>query len=525
MPSSRQARIALLLAAALPTAAAASETSPRLNVLFIAVDDLRPAIGAYGDKMAVTPHIDSLAKQGAVFERAYCQQAVCSPSRISLLTGLRPGTTGIYDLKTHHRDRVPDIQVLPQYFREHGYRTAGRGKIFHGNLDDPKAWDSSPYEGRSAKDFLAPRPPAPKEDAKLRSQDSFLITTVGSDGDTPASAGKAKPRTRGPAWKKATGPDHVYTDGKIADEAIALLGELRDGGRPFFLAVGFLKPHLPFIAPVKYWDLHDREALWPPPNRSLPEGTLPWTSQPGWELRNQYSGLPSSESEPLDIDTEKNLRHGYYACTSYVDAQIGKVLAALDGLDLTKSTIVVLWGDHGYHVGDHGTWCKHTNYEIAVHSPLLLRVPDRGKGVRVPATVELLDVYPTLVELAGLPLPPHLEGRSLAPFLDNPSRAADKPAFSQYPRSDRNGMMGYSVTTGRWRYTEWLRDDNGAIELRELYDLAKDPHVTRNLAADPAFADEVAKHHQLLAGASRKVPELRARAVESGNPADSGGSR
>ncbi len=478
---------------------AAAESARRPNILFIAVDDLRPSIGAYGDKLAVTPHLDALAENSTVFERAYCQQAVCSPSRISLLTGLRPDTTGIYDLATHHRDRVPEIPTLPQWFREHGYRTIGRGKIFHGKLDDPRAWDSAPAEGRPIRKLLYALPE--------------------NQRDTDAD-GSFKNNQRGPAWEMADAPDNAYQDGVLAEEAVDWLGRLRDGGQPFFLAVGFLKPHLPFCAPKRYWDLHDREKLWPPLNRSLPPGLPQWVSQPGWELRNAYSGVPADYGVPIDLETEKSLRHGYYAATSYVDAQIGKVLGALDQLDLSEKTIVVLWGDHGFHVGDHGTWCKHTNFEVAVHSPLLLRVPGRGHGKRVPATVEFLDIYPTLVDLAGLPRPAHLEGSSLAPFLGDPTRPADKPAYSQYPRGGPrtgNPMMGYSVTTGRWRYTEWLRTDTGAIALRELYDLEKDPHVTRNLAEDPQCADEVARHHKLIDKAGKKVPEHRKLAAENGN--------
>lgn len=463
----------------------------RPNILFIAVDDLRPAIGAMGDPLAITPNLDRLARSGTTFERAYCQQAVCSPSRISLLTGLRPDTTGIYDLKTHHRDRVPGLPVLPEWFRTHGYQTIGRGKIFHGHLDDPKAWDSAPQQGSSLKGTMYALP------------ENREKATVLEEG---------RPSVRKPPYERADVPDEAYTDGILAEQTVAELKALKSSDKPFFYAVGFIKPHLPFCAPEKYWALHDREKLWPPPSRQLPEGLPAWVSQPAWELRNAYD-VPADYGTPLGEDLEKTLRHGYYAATSYVDAQIGKVLDALKASGLDKNTIVILWGDHGYHVGDHGTWCKHTNFEEAVHAPLLLRVPGRGEGARIPATVEFLDIYPTLVELAGLPMPEHLEGRSLAPFLDSPQRPADKPAFSQYPRGGpTNPMMGYSVTTGRWRYTEWIRTDTGAVALSELYDLEKDRAVTRNLSSDPAHADKAAELSTLLVQAGKNVEIFRNKA-------------
>ena len=479
--------------ACLPAGAAEGGGAPPPNILFLAVDDLRPSIGAYGDRLAVTPHLDRLAASGTLFERAYCQQAVCSPSRTSLLTGVRPDTTGIYDLATHFRSRLPELVTLPEHFRKHGYRVIGRGKIYHSlALDDPASWDSPPAEGRSLAGTVYALPENRAEPP--------------ADG-----AGGEKVRVRRPAFERAEVPDTAYGDGILAEEAAGLLGELKREGKPFFLAIGFLKPHLPFNAPSSYWELHDREKLWPPPNLRIPEGVPAWVSQPGWELRNAYA-VPSDYAVPLDLELQKTLRHGYYAATSYVDAQIGKVLAALDREGLAQNTIVVLWGDHGYLAGDHGTWCKHTNFELAVHAPLLLRVPGQRPGLRVGATVEFLDIYPTLAALAGLPIPAHVEGRSLAPYLADPSRPADKPAFSQYPRGavkTGNPMMGYSVRTARWRYTEWIRTDTGAAAFRELYDLDADPHCTRSVAEDPAHGETVAELSRLLEGAGKGVAEAR----------------
>jgi len=471
----------------------------RPNVLFLPVDDLRPAIAAMGDPHAITPNLDRLVRGGVAFTQAYCQQAVCHPSRVSLLTGTRPDTTGIYDLVTPVRDRLPDVATLPQAFRQAGYQVYGRGKIFHGKLDDPASWDSAPSDGISLKGKLYAKP-------------------ANSQPQVPIEDGR--PQTRGPAWERADVPDDTYSDGVLAGEAVELLKKFRENGRPFFLAVGFAKPHLPFCAPEKYWALYDREKLWPPPNRTLPEGVPQWLSQPGWELRNAYD-VPADAPAPLGEDFEKTLRHGYYAAVSYVDAQIGRVLDALEAEGLAKNTIIVLWGDHGYHAGDHGTWCKHTNFEVAVRSPLVIRAPGYAAGESVKRPVEFLDIYPTLVELCGIPKPPHLEGESLVPLLRDPSSTATRGyAFSQYPRGGPktgNPMMGYSVRKGPWRYTEWIRTDTGAVAFRELYNLEADPHVTRNLAADPANSGTVAELSALLAGAGRRVSEIRT-AAESHTP-------
>jgi arylsulfatase A-like enzyme/lysophospholipase L1-like esterase len=489
--------LAALVGIFLPVAPAGSlfaeQTSgQRPNVLFIAVDDLRPALGAYGDANAITPNLDALARSGALFERAYCQQAVCSPSRTALLTGLRPDRTGVYDLKTHFRSAMPEVVTLPQHFRNQGYRTVGRGKIYHGELDDAASWDSPPSAGRplNGTSYALPENREP---------------------ETPVEEGK--PRQRRAPWEMADVPDDVYTDGILASEAEGLLKELKQGAQPFFLAVGFMNPHLPFAAPKRYWDSHDLEKLWPPPNRSLPEGTPAWVSQPGWELRNAYSIVPPDYDAPIPGDVQKTLRHGYYAATSYVDAQIGRLLAALDREGLAENTIVVLWGDHGYHVGDHGTWCKHTNFEVALHSPLLIRAPGLPKGRRIAEPVEFMDIYPTLAALCGLEVPSHAEGADLSAVLRDPAVKPEGIAFSQYPRGDAkiNPMMGYSVRGTRWRYTEWLRTDTGEVVLRELYDLENDPHAASNVAKDPANAEVIAELSQRLYLAGRGVAHARSR--------------
>lgn len=297
----------------------------RPNVFFIAVDDLRPAIAAMGDPLALTPNLDRLMSHATTFTKAYCQQAVCHPSRASLLTGVRPDTSGIYDLVTPIRDRLPDVVTLPQLFRQAGYQVYGRGKIFHGKLDDPVSWDSPPSDGTALQRTMHALP---------------------ANRQPEVSVSEGKPRNRRLAWERADAPDNAYTDGNIADEAVGLLRRFRDSPAPFFLALGFIKSHLPFCAPEKYWALNDPDKLWPPPNRGLPEGVPAWVSQPGWELRNAYD-VPKDATEPLGEELEKTLRHGYYAAVSFVDAQIGRVLDALDREGLSEKTIVVLWGDHG----------------------------------------------------------------------------------------------------------------------------------------------------------------------------------
>ena len=453
-----------------------------LNVLFIAVDDLKPTIGAYGDRQAVTPNLDALAGKGAVFERAYCQQAVCSPSRTSLMAGLRPDSTRVYDLKTHFREHVPDAVTLPQLFRENNYRTVSVGKIFHGNLDDAPSWD----------EVLSGRLPmhASAEFKKKKTLNSNYF----------------------PAWECSEVPDAAYSDGMNAEKAAAKLSELKASGQPWFFAVGFYKPHLPFCAPSKYWDLYDREALWPPPSRKQPEGVFKWSGHPNWELaHNRYTDEHSVQlTNPLSLETEKTLRHGYYACVSYTDAQIGKLLSALKEEGLEENTIVVVWGDHGFHVGDMGFWCKHTNYETATHSPLIFRVPGLPEGGRVSTPVEFVDVYPTLAALCGLSIPSDVEGESLVALLKDSEAPARGVAFSQYPRNAGSSeMMGYSVRSERWRYTEWIRLRDGKVMGRELYDFETDPLQTKNHAGDPALSSVVEHHSELLSDAGRRVSELR----------------
>ena len=450
-------------------ASAAEAERPKLNVLFIAVDDLRPELACYGHPQIRSPQIDKLAARGMLFERAYCQQAVCAPSRASLLTGCRPDTTRIYDLQTPLRKAMPNVLSLPQHLRKNGYETVSLGKIYHHWNDDNgigwsvPAWHpSGEWKGRG---YRSPE--------SLRAMEE-------RDKATPAMKGI------GPAFEAADVPDNGYPDGATADKAIEELRRLK--GAPFFLAIGFLKPHLPFNAPKKYWDLYRREDIKLPTNRDWPKDMPPIAGSNWGELR-QYTGIPARGNLP--DDQARELIHGYYACVSYTDAQVGRVLDELDRLGLRERTLVVLWGDHGWKLGEYSAWCKHTNFELDTHAPLLLSVPgQKNAGKKTRAFVEFVDIYPTLCEAAGLSLPAHLEGTSMLPLLDDPERPWRAAAFSQYPRGR---IMGYTMRTDRYRYTEWIDRRTKEIQARELYDHETDPGENVNLAGHPDHKETVEK--------------------------------
>jgi iduronate 2-sulfatase len=436
--------------------AAAAGLAAKPNVLFIAVDDLRPELGCYGNALVKSPNIDRLAASGMTFKRAYCQQAVCSPSRTSLLTGTRPDTNRVWDLTTHFRKALPDVVTLPQLFRGQGYQTRAMGKIFHHGLDDEPSW-SVPTLHPVAR-VMPPNAPGLEKS-------------------------EINPKTRrGPPFGSPDVADNALHDGELADLAVAALGELKESGQPFFLAVGFIKPHLPFVAPKKYWDLYDPASIPIAPNPFHPKGAPAIALNGIGELRS-YGGVPAGPRLPDAY--ARQLKHGYYAAVSYMDAQVGKVLDQLDRLGLRENTIIVLWGDHGWKLGEHAAWAKHSNVEDDTRAPLLVAVPGmKQAGKSTEALVEFVDIYPTLAELAGLPLPGHLEGTSFKPLLENP-RAPGKPAaFSQYPRGK---LMGYSMRTDRHRFTRWVdRKDMSKVKAVELYDHRADPQENVNIAKDPA---------------------------------------
>lgn len=457
-----------LAAAPLPLSARAAD---RPNVVFIVADDLACRLGCYGDTQAQTPHLDRLAERGVRFDRAYCQYPVCNPSRTSFLSGLRPETTGILDNVTQPRQKLPDWPFLPEQFRRQGYRTIKLGKIFHTGrgFEDPPSWDTDVQEDGTGK-----KPPA-----------AHVL------------------RTQGPSGIVLGVPDEQAWDGGLAVQAEAQLAALAREAAPFFLAVGFRRPHTPYIAPQKYFDLYPIERMTlpiePPDHvRLIPSPALTYTAQ----------------EPPLAVDQRQATVAAYLASVSYMDAQVGRVLAAVDRLGLAERTVIVFLSDHGYHLFEHGgLWHKMTLFEPSARVPLLIAAPGLAAGAVSPALVELVDLYPTLCELCSVPTPEGLEGTSLAPLLREPNRAWKTAAFTMVSRggSPNNAgvplddqHLGRSVRTERWRYTRWF--DGG----QELYDHDADPHEHRNLAVEPDYADQLAELDKVLeAGWKKALPAGR----------------
>jgi iduronate 2-sulfatase len=439
-----------------------------LNVLVFFVDDLRPELGCYGSPTAITPNMDRLAARGVLFERAYCQQAVCAPSRASMMSGLRPDSLGIYDLGHPLRRTHPDVLSLPQFFNQRGYVTGSFGKVYHHENDDAEFWTELPPKG--GVEYAAPETLAMLQ--KLRE----AARAKGLQGLQQYMA------TRGPAVESAAVPDNTYPDGVTAEQAIASLR--RNQTNAFFLCVGFTKPHLPFCVPKKYWDLYDRAAFTVPPN--APPTGVPDVALTGWGELRAYSDVKGVGRE-LEAAKAREIIHGYHAAVSYADAQVGRVMEELDRLELTERTIIVLWGDHGWKLGEYGMWCKHTNFEIDTRVPLLIAAPGFKRGERSKALVEMIDVYPTLVELTGAAVPPQCEGVSLRPLLQKPDAPGREFVISQYPR-EQERIMGYSLRNERWRYTEWLDLRKAEVVARELYDHSRTSVPEQNLIDDPAHA-------------------------------------
>ncbi len=455
-----------------------SSAKDRANVLFIAIDDLRPALGCYGDQTAVTPNIDRLAKRGTVFSRAYCQQALCSPSRLSLMTGRRPDTTRVWDLQTPFREALPNVITLPQLFRNHGYHCRSIGKIYHGSgapSKDAPSWSEQPLYDHV-------------REANLRYA-------------TPQNLnGKGLKRA---STEAADVPDDTYIDGVVCKAALNALDTLKDKDKPFFLAVGFRKPHLPFCAPKKYWDLYKSETIPAPVSNAHPKDA-PEVAVRSWKELEGYTDIP--EDGRITAAKTRKLRHGYYACVSYIDALVGQLLDRLDQLGLAMNTVICLWGDHGFHLGEQGLWTKANNYELSTRVPLILAAPGQKKpGTKTNALVELVDLYPTLADACGLESPTGVEGISLMPLLDDPEFPWKTAVFSQYPRSQsgnrHNGhgdIMGYATRTDRYRYVEWREWRTGHVVAQGLYDHHSDPNEMRNVAKNPKHSGALNQHRAIL---------------------------
>ena len=431
------------------------------NVLFIAIDDLRPLLGCYGYPEMHTPNIDALAERGTLFNRAYCQFPVCNPSRASVLTGLRPDTVGVHDNAKYFRDTLPGVVTLPQHFKTHGYHTRSVGKITHGPnaLLDQRSWST-----RIWREFWQP-----------------LDKTVN------------------PSWQALDVADDELEDGRIADAAVEVLRQIRD--REFFLAVGFNKPHLPFYAPSKYFDLYPPQTFSVPVDSSLPMDAPDIASNPkGLKGYQDISKYP-----PFDDEKTLELIRAYAATTSYVDAQVGRVLNQLEVLGLTENTVVVFWGDHGFHLGEHGLWRKNTLFEASVRSPLIISVPGQtSPNAKTDALVELIDIYPTLCDVCQLPVPTEVEGISMIPVVEAPTRTWKTAAFSQL---SRGSVQGVSIRTERYRYTEWGQEGVNGVE---LYDYDADPDETVNIASLPENAElVVGLSEQLRAGWQAALPDIQ----------------
>ncbi|MGB8166956.1 MAG: sulfatase [Chthoniobacteraceae bacterium] len=459
--------LAFLLTPLLALAGEKGSPPRKPNVLFIVADDLRCSLGCYGDSQVKSPNIDRLAARGMRFERAYCQYPVCNPSRSSFLTGWRPDTTGIFGNDAPLRAKFPDVVTMPQLFRQSGYFTASLGKILHAGLDekgnrvffqDAKSWD----------------------DCR-----NFEATKTGRQGEGRNLTGGA---LKWCSWLSANGTDEDQPDGQSAAEAIKLLEAHRDS--PFFLAVGFHKPHDPFNAPKKYFDLY-------------PLDQIELAKEPDDRSVDLPLALPNAKNFAAFTDAERReFRRAYFAGISFTDAQIGKLFDTLDRLKLWENTIVVVMGDHGYHLGEHGWWNKVTVFELCARTPLIVWAPGaRGMGRSAPGIVEFVDIFPTLAELCGLTPPAKQEGMSFRALLDDPARTGKAAAFTQVTRGE---LMGRSIRTDRWRYTEWDEGRSGV----ELYDHADDhdPAEYHNLASDPRHAEEIAKLAAMLHAGPAALP-------------------
>ncbi|MCS7252506.1 MAG: sulfatase [Armatimonadota bacterium] len=451
---------------------AGQSQNKRLNILFIAVDDLNRRLGCYGDSAAKTPNIDRLAENGVVFRRAYCQYPLCNPSRTSFLSGLYPTETRIMDNNTLPRTYIGDIAFLPQHFRKHGYFTARVGKVYHGGMDDAASWDISEDPRRTIRQQ---RRRQRQQDAKGHQADTILV----------GLAAQQRQQVLPLIWHATEGEDVDEPDGLIAQRAVRILEEhlKTRKNQPFFIAVGFHKPHLPWVAPKRYFDMHDPEKM---PLPKTPPDDLADIPRVALTLRPQ--------EREMDDEQKRLAIRAYYACVSFMDAQVGVLLDALDRHKLLDETIVVLLGDHGFHLGEHGgLWRKMTLFDESAGAPLIIAAPNtKGKGKSCNRVVEFVDIYPTLCELCGLPMPEHnLSGRSLLTLLNDTDAKWEKPAFTFVRRGK---ILGISISTERWRYIEWDEGRFGA----ELYDHENDPKEWKNLADDQKYSDVIKEMKELM---------------------------
>lgn len=532
MKKNRIFKFSMILLAMTTTLASVAQkkSASKPNILFIAVDDLKPILGCYGNTLVKTPNIDRLAKMATVFNGNYCQQAVCGPTRASILTGKRPDYTKIWNLTTQMRDMNPDIVTLPQYLISQGYETSGIGKIYHPssalNGVDPVSW-SIPYLKLDEKDFPANLGEPANGQYQLAATKALMTPEMIKErkqkNKEVAQENDENPKSiKGPSTECIDVPDNAYNDGVNALLAKDQIIALSKKDKPFFMAVGFSKPHLPFVAPKKYWDLYQRDEMPIAPFQEHAKNSPLIAYHQSGELRN-YPDVTDFVTLPVDslriglkLEKQKELVHGYYASVSYMDAQVGILLNTLESLGTLDNTIIVLWGDHGWHLGDHDLWHKHTVFEQATKAPLIIAAPGIKAG-KTNSQSEFVDVFPTICNLAGLPIPNQLDGKSLKPLMLNNKASVKEYSVSQYPRKlkkdevkklgyEKGDLMGYTLRNKRYRYTIWMNDFNSKqafaankVYATELYDYEKDALEKVNLTKDTAYkATAVAMHKKML---------------------------
>ena len=501
------------------------QNNKQLNIVFIAVDDLKPTIRSFGDNIAITPNMDMLARKSSLFLNTHTQQAICSPSRISLLTGLRPDKTQVYDLKTKMRDKLPNVITIPQHFKQMGYTTAGVGKIF-----DPRGVDQNADAPSWSQPFKrAHHLKYPKEwgspvmgfyqNKEIKAKIKAYLKENNSNSSQAANALKGKYK---PPVSSSPAPDEAYVDGAIAAEAVRMIDDLSQNAEPFFLAVGFKRPHLPFSAPQKYWD-YKKERMPLAKFRTRAKNTGKLAYHGSGELRSyvedgrEYT-TDANNQLVLDEDFQRDLIHGYYACVSFIDFQIGKIVNKLKKEGLMDNTIIVIWGDHGFHLGDHRLWNKHSNFEQATRSPLIIYNPKTRAAQKIISPTEFVDIFPTLTEMAQIAPPSNVDGTSLLPMMMGQQQSVKEFAVSQYPR---NQKMGYSFRTASHRYTLWIdkskigqKISDKDIVQEELFDYNSDPLETKNhigiASYNKVYNDLKSKALSFLSPTVKSTPKLEA---------------
>ena len=481
------------------------------NILFISIDDLRPSLGVYGDSIAVSPNIDQLASEGMTFRQNFTQVAVCAPSRASLMTGIRPDSTRVWHLGDKFREINPNTVTMPQYFSKHGYHTINLGKIFHNYMPDSVSWDEPDL--RPAR-YL-------KSDWLKRDGETFYISEEvnRSQAIKRDSLLKLKPIryadgwNTGPAWEAADVHDTMYYDGAQNEMAKKALTRLAKEEEPFYMGLGYFRPHLPFTVPKKYWDLYDPEQIPLAANPHVPNDAPGFTMNSMYELRHydgfNHIGHPQS-SYQMGEDTARILKHGYYASVSYVDELLGQLFDHMKEIGIYENTIIILWGDHGWKLGDHNSWGKMTNYNIDLEVPMIIRYPNQeNRGSQTFEITELIDMFPSICEIAGVEIPAYMQGTSFVPLIKDPDRKWKSAAFSQFHRrpkvsADGKRYMGYSINTKEHHYIEWYTWNHktgikGDFVDRELYDRVNDPHEKTNIARNPSSQNTVEKLSAQLA--------------------------